>query len=101
MAEEQFQIISKNWNPILELNDPIEIDGEIMRQKERCNDLIEQKNVLISNLKDEMKLVDETFYRDLQKQVRAYPNFVSEFCPLLSMFGLSAGTLSIYLWFHS
>lgn len=69
MAEEKFKIISKNWNPILELNDPIEINEEIMRQKERCNDLIEQKNVLISNLKEEMKLVDETFYRDLEKQV--------------------------------
>lgn len=81
LAEEKYQIISKNWNPILEMNDPIGINEEIMNQKERCNDLIEQKNELINSLKDEMKLVDETFYRDLQKQVCLYPNFGAEIKP--------------------
>lgn len=69
LAQRKFDEISSQWNLILKLKDPLEIDEEIKLQKQRCDDLMAQKNELILDLKKESQRADETFYQDLQKQV--------------------------------
>lgn len=69
LAQKKFDEITSQWSAILSLNDPLDIDYEINLQKQRCDDLITQKNNLILDLKKESQRADETFYKDLQKQV--------------------------------
>ncbi|XP_077301079.1 dynein regulatory complex protein 1-like [Arctopsyche grandis] len=69
LAQEKFEEISSQWSIIIDMNDPLDIEEEINLQKQRCYDLIVQKNDIISELKKELKKADETFYKDLKKQL--------------------------------
>lgn len=69
LAKEKFEKISSSWDPILSLNDPLDIRDEINNQKERCTNLIQQKDSIIQDLKNELHQADEMYYKDLKKQV--------------------------------
>lgn len=71
-AQTQYEVISNNWGPMLEIKDPLDIDAAIKEQKQRCDALLEQKNQLIDQLKADLKKMDIGYYEDLDKQVRTY-----------------------------
>lgn len=68
-AEEQFSAINEKWASILNYNDPLQINEEIMSQREKCDLLIKQKDELIAKLKNEVRECEIKFAEDQQKQV--------------------------------
>ncbi|CAK1555615.1 unnamed protein product [Leptosia nina] len=67
-AQVQYEAITSNWDSMLQVKDPLDIDAAIKEQKQRCDELLEQKNELIAVLKHELKRMDDSYYEDLQKQ---------------------------------
>ncbi|CAG4952000.1 unnamed protein product [Colias eurytheme] len=67
-AQIQYEAITANWDEMLKIRDPLDIDAAIKEQKQRCDELLEQKNNLIADLKLELKRMDESYYEDLEKQ---------------------------------
>ncbi|CAK1586986.1 unnamed protein product [Parnassius mnemosyne] len=67
-AQIQYEAISSHWDAMLKIKDPLDIDYEIKNQKEKCEALLEQKNQLITELKEELKRTDDAYYEDLDKQ---------------------------------
>lgn len=68
-AQTQYEAISLNWDSMLVIKDPLDIDAEMKEQKRNCDALLEQKNQLIGELKDDLKGMDLAYYEDLDKQV--------------------------------
>ncbi|KAB0793354.1 hypothetical protein PPYR_12974 [Photinus pyralis] len=68
-AEAQFSTINEKWTSILSYNDPLQINEEIMNQREKCDVLIKQKDELIAKLKNEVRQSEIKFAEDQQKQV--------------------------------
>lgn len=69
ISAKKYQDIDKQWSSILELNDPLDIYNEIELQKnERCTKLLAQKDVIIDELKNEIKNADEIFQHDQKQQ---------------------------------
>ncbi|KAF7997564.1 hypothetical protein HCN44_006135 [Aphidius gifuensis] len=69
ISTKKYQEIEKQWSSILELNDPLDIYNEIELQKnERCTKLLAQKDVIIDELKKEIKNADEIFQQDQKQQ---------------------------------
>ncbi|XP_052756907.1 dynein regulatory complex protein 1 isoform X2 [Galleria mellonella] len=67
-AQLQYEAITSNWDVMLTIKDPLDIDMEIKAQKQKCDDLLAQKNSLIDELKSDLKRMDEAYYEDLDKQ---------------------------------
>ncbi|XP_028168765.1 dynein regulatory complex protein 1 [Ostrinia furnacalis] len=67
-AQIQYEAITGNWDPMLEIKDPLDIDAAIKEQKRRCDDLLDEKNQLIDELKGDLKRMDQAYYDDLDKQ---------------------------------
>ncbi|XP_013179690.1 PREDICTED: dynein regulatory complex protein 1 [Papilio xuthus] len=67
-AQIQYDAITSNWDAMLKIKDPLDIDVEISEQRKKCDALLEQKNKLIEDLKLELKRTDDAYYEDLDKQ---------------------------------
>ncbi|CAH4029957.1 unnamed protein product [Pieris brassicae] len=67
-AQIQYEVITSTWDAMLQIKDPLDIDAAIKEQKEKCDNLLDQKNELIADLKNELKRMDESYYEDLEKQ---------------------------------
>ncbi|KAF9805264.1 hypothetical protein SFRURICE_014015 [Spodoptera frugiperda] len=67
-AQTQYEAISENWDKMLEIKDPLDIDAEMKEQKKKCDALLTQKDALIAELKSDLKRMDEAYYEDLEKQ---------------------------------
>ena len=65
---EQYQEVNSKWEVILASNDPLDLYHAIEQQKVKCAELIAQKDMLISELKKELKNADERFDKDQKKQ---------------------------------
>uniref|UniRef100_A0A1B6H2U9 Dynein regulatory complex protein 1 n=1 Tax=Cuerna arida TaxID=1464854 RepID=A0A1B6H2U9_9HEMI len=68
LAQQKFNQINSKWESITLLNDPLDLHQETERQREKCVDLITQKDKLIEELKAELKAGDVRFVKDQQKQ---------------------------------
>lgn len=68
-AHTQYEAISANWDHMLSIRDPLDIDAEMKEQKKKCDEMLAQKDALIAEVKGELKKMDEAYYRDLEKQV--------------------------------
>lgn len=68
-AQLQYDAISANWDHMLSIKDPLDIDAEMKEQKKKCDRLLAQKDQLIGELKSDLKRMDEAYYEDLEKQV--------------------------------
>ncbi|XP_054269675.1 dynein regulatory complex protein 1 isoform X2 [Macrosteles quadrilineatus] len=68
IAQEKFNNINEKWEGIAILNDPLDLHQETEMQREKCKDLISQKDQLIAELKAELKSGDVRFIKDQQKQ---------------------------------
>lgn len=71
-AQILYDLISANWEHMFEVKDPLDIEAEIKVQKQKCDQLLAQKDVLIEGLKNDLKMMDEAYYEDLDKQVPTY-----------------------------
>ncbi|XP_041982173.1 dynein regulatory complex protein 1 isoform X2 [Aricia agestis] len=67
-AQIQYEAITANWNTMLSIKDPLEIDAEMKEQKRKCDELLAQKNSLLNDLKSDLKQMDRTYYKDLEIQ---------------------------------
>lgn len=61
--------ITQNWQEMLKIQDPLDIDEAMKEQKNRCDELLKIKDSLINKLKGDLKRMDDDYYQDLQKQV--------------------------------
>lgn len=68
-AQTQYDVISANWDMMLSLKDPLDIDASIKEQNEKCQNLLQQKDNLINELKQDLCRMDIAYYEDLEKQV--------------------------------
>lgn len=66
----QYEAITANWETMLHIKDPLDIDAAMKEQKLKCDELIQQKNLLIDELKDDLKNMDQSYYDDLATQVK-------------------------------
>ncbi|XP_039438047.1 dynein regulatory complex protein 1 homolog [Culex pipiens pallens] len=64
----KFESISEKWAELKELKDPMSINDELELQKERIKGLMKQKDIIIVECRDELKLADARYTKDLHKQ---------------------------------
>lgn len=69
VALEKYNEISEAWSSIVESVDPLDIESGMKAQKERCDDLVTQKDKIIKELREELQRADERFAIDQQIQV--------------------------------
>ncbi|CAG9111872.1 unnamed protein product [Plutella xylostella] len=67
-AQEQYEAVTGHWGEMSELKDPLDIDAAMKEQKAKCDDLLERKNQVISDIKEFLKDMDVGYYEDLDKQ---------------------------------
>ncbi|KAI5744280.1 hypothetical protein M8J76_000824 [Diaphorina citri] len=67
-AQEQFQEISSRWSQISKMNDPLNIHNECEAQRQRCTELLKQKNNMIKVLKEDLEKCDEKYREDMENQ---------------------------------
>ncbi|KDR12480.1 dynein regulatory complex protein 1 isoform X2 [Zootermopsis nevadensis] len=65
---EKFNVVNSRWKIFLESNDPLDLHRDMEEQKVKCAELISQKDKLIKELKTELRLADERFEKDQEKQ---------------------------------
>lgn len=67
-AKEMFDEIADKWAAILKYNDPLHINDDMAAQREKCEELIRQKDGIIAMLKDEIRQAEIKFSKDQKKQ---------------------------------
>lgn len=67
-AKLMFDEIADKWAAVLKYNDPLHINDEIASQREKCEELMRQKDGIIAMLKDELKQAEIKFSKDQRKQ---------------------------------
>lgn len=67
-AKMMFDEIADKWAAILKYNDPLHINDDMAAQREKCEELIRQKDGIIAMLKDELKQAEIKFSKDQKKQ---------------------------------
>ncbi|XP_011299599.1 dynein regulatory complex protein 1 [Fopius arisanus] len=65
---EKYEEINSKWAPILASKDPLDIHAGIQSQTAKCNEVLVQKDVIISELKQELENADLKFENDQKKQ---------------------------------
>lgn len=68
LATDMFNEIANKWNEILKNNDPLHIHEDMNIQKQKCEELIKQKDGIIAMLRDEIKNAERKFTNDQYKQ---------------------------------
>ncbi|XP_052121907.1 dynein regulatory complex protein 1 [Frankliniella occidentalis] len=64
-----FEEVNEKWEMMAKHNDPMDLKSDIDAQKERCNELLEQKNAVIRDLMSELEAADLRFVKDQQRQL--------------------------------
>lgn len=54
----------QKWDKIADLNDPLDLCQELKDQRARCTDLIDQKDALIRDFKEELRQADDRYVND-------------------------------------
>ncbi|XP_072384877.1 dynein regulatory complex protein 1 homolog isoform X5 [Diabrotica undecimpunctata] len=67
-AHKQFSEIAGKWAGIQEYKDPLHIHEDILEQKMKCDELIQQKDEIIEMLRNELKISEKKFTSDQTKQ---------------------------------
>ncbi|XP_063984199.1 dynein regulatory complex protein 1 isoform X2 [Diachasmimorpha longicaudata] len=65
---EKYEKITSKWAPILASKDPLDIHAGIQSQTAQCNEVLAQKDIIISELKQELENADLKFENDQKKQ---------------------------------
>ncbi|KAK3927976.1 Dynein regulatory complex protein 1 [Frankliniella fusca] len=64
-----FEEVNEKWEMMAKHNDPMDLKADIDAQKERCNELLAQKNAVIQDLMSELEAADLRFVKDQQRQL--------------------------------
>lgn len=76
--------MTSHWGEMSELKDPLDIDAAMKEQKAKCDDLLERKNQVISDIKEFLKDMDVGYYEDLDKQViQQYASILAYCCHIM------------------
>ncbi|XP_063537087.1 dynein regulatory complex protein 1 [Cydia strobilella] len=67
-AQAQYEVITANWDVMLAVKDPLDIQAAMKEQKDQCDFLLAQKIKMVDELKNDLKLMDIAYYDDLEKQ---------------------------------
>ncbi|XP_050507052.1 dynein regulatory complex protein 1 homolog [Diabrotica virgifera virgifera] len=67
-AHKQFNEIAGKWSGIQDYKDPLHIHEDILEQKMKCDELIQQKDEIIEMLKNELRISERKFTMDQTKQ---------------------------------
>ncbi|XP_053671663.1 dynein regulatory complex protein 1 homolog [Anopheles nili] len=65
----KFQTTYEKWTEIKELKDPMLMNDELQLQKNRVEELLKQKDIIIAECRKELQAADERYARDIRKQV--------------------------------
>ncbi|XP_049871921.1 dynein regulatory complex protein 1-like [Pectinophora gossypiella] len=63
-----YEAVATNWETMLSIKDPLDIDVAMKEQKVKCDELLAMKDSLIDQLKNDLKSMDIAYYEDLEKQ---------------------------------
>lgn len=67
-AQDMFNEIANKWTNIYNYSDPLTIHEELLAQKEKCDELIRQKDGIIAMLKEDIKRTERQFSEDQIRQ---------------------------------
>lgn len=67
-AQEMFNEVANRWSQIYKYSDPLAIHEELMAQKEKCDELIRQKDGIVAMLKEDIKRTELQYSEDQDKQ---------------------------------
>lgn len=70
VTKNMFEEVQEKWEMMAKHNDPMDLKSDIDAQKERCNELLEQKNAVIRDLMAELDAADSRFITDQQRQLQ-------------------------------
>ncbi|KFB53080.1 AGAP002143-PA-like protein [Anopheles sinensis] len=65
----KFQTTYEKWTEIKELKDPMLMNDELQLQKNRVEELLKQKDIIITECRKELQAADERYARDIRKQI--------------------------------
>ncbi|XP_026666774.1 dynein regulatory complex protein 1 [Ceratina calcarata] len=65
---EKYREITEKWPSILASNDPIDIHDELQAQNAKCLEILDKKDALIAELKEELQKADVQYSEDVKKQ---------------------------------
>ncbi|KAL2712095.1 dynein regulatory complex protein 1 [Vespula squamosa] len=64
----KYKEIDEKWSDIFASKDPLDIEEKMMRQNDKCLELLAKKDAIITGLKAELENADLRFAEDLKKQ---------------------------------
>lgn len=67
-AQEMFHEIANKWATIYNYSDPLAIHEELLAQKDKCDELIRQKDGIIAMLREDVKRTEIQFSEDQIRQ---------------------------------
>jgi vacuolar-type H+-ATPase subunit I/STV1 len=67
-CKKECDIINSQWPMILALNDPLEINSVMESQAKQCERVLNKKNAIIAELKEELDRADNIYFDDQSKQ---------------------------------
>ncbi|XP_035795284.1 dynein regulatory complex protein 1 homolog isoform X1 [Anopheles albimanus] len=65
----KFQTTYEKWTEIKELKDPMMMNDELQLQKNRVEELLKQKDLIITECRKELLAADERYAKDIRKQI--------------------------------
>ncbi|XP_076386517.1 dynein regulatory complex protein 1 isoform X2 [Megachile rotundata] len=65
---EKYNEIAKKWPSILASKDPLEIHDELEAQQAKCREILDKKDALIAQLKEDLEHADLKYEEDVKKQ---------------------------------
>lgn len=68
LSMEMFSEIASKWERIMAYNDPLSIHEDLLMQREKCEELLRQKDTVIAMIKHELHQAESRFYLDQQCQ---------------------------------
>uniref|UniRef100_A0A182XGK8 Dynein regulatory complex protein 1 n=1 Tax=Anopheles quadriannulatus TaxID=34691 RepID=A0A182XGK8_ANOQN len=65
----KFQTTFEKWTEIKALKDPMLMNDELQLQKNRVEELLKQKDIIIAECRKELQAADDRYARDIRKQI--------------------------------
>ncbi|XP_049285154.1 dynein regulatory complex protein 1 homolog [Anopheles funestus] len=65
----KFQTTYEKWTEIKDLKDPMLMNDELQLQKNRVEELLKQKDIIIAECRKELQAADDRYARDIRKQI--------------------------------
>lgn len=67
-ADEMFKAINRKWEEISQYKDPLDLYDSLLMVKEKCDELIKQKDDIITLLRKEINIAEINFLADQDTQ---------------------------------